>query len=108
MAGSKERIQDALLNQYRKHGTRIRVVLLNSDAFDGTIESFDVYSIRLASSEPLLLLKTSIAMIEPAPKHGKVRAHAPRVHTTQHGTPPARTAPVIERKRRRVVLRDDS
>lgn len=106
MAGSKERIQDALLNQYRKHGTRIRVVLLNSDVFDGTIESYDVYSVRLASPEPLLLLKTSIAMIEPTPKHAKARAHAPRVHATLHDKPAGSTAPVIERKRRRVVMRD--
>ena len=108
MADSKERIQDALLNQYRKHGTRVRVVLLNSDVFDGTIESFDVHSIRLASPEPLLLLKTSIAMIAPAPKHAKARVHAPRVHATQHGTPAATTAPVIERKKRRVVVLDRS
>jgi RNA chaperone Hfq len=94
----KEPQQHEFLNRLRKTGVRVSVYLTTGERLDGQIRSFDVYSVSLNCPEPRLIVKTSIASVQPYDKAAK-KPRAPLVQTI--AATPAKP-PVIQRKIRRL------
>ncbi len=57
-------VQDSVLNQLRKSKRRVRIVLVSGEELDGTIDSFDHYTLLFKTSgETYLIYKHAIVYI---------------------------------------------
>lgn len=65
MSESNQSLQNEFLNLLRKNRTPVSVFLTNGVRLGGHIQSFDLYSIRLQSEAPQLILKRVIATVVP-------------------------------------------
>jgi RNA chaperone Hfq len=95
----KEPQQHEFLNQLRKSGARVSIYLTTGERLDGQIRSFDVYSVSLNCPEPRLIVKTSIASVQPYDKAAPKRARSPLVQKV--AADPAKVT-IIQRKVRRL------
>lgn len=108
MSASEERSESDYLNRLRKSGTAVSVYLSSGVRFDGRIKSFDFYTLRLLCPDPVLIVKSSIASVQPrsmkAATLTRITRHTvPRtllVSDAAANTP----APVVQRKVRRMPV----